>query len=317
MLRMVMVGFSLVLCAQVWSQSQGQRGQVLRWKWHEGQVLRYRTTQELGWTMTGGQQDSTNEWTIIYEIRQEVTQVDADGIATVEQTYESANIIASDADEQVRYNSMNKQDEAKKEHRLIKPFAAFVDKTIVFKVGPEGKVHSLKGASKILDEALDATGESNPLMMGITAMFRATLSDESVRKGLEQQLRVVPDKPVKQGDTWSVKSEQSMPLVGALITEVEYELKRIRPGRRATTALIEVAGEITQKESGGGLVPALKVASLDDSTVKGEITFDVTYGRIDKSTLEIAMTFKIELGAALKMEYKLKQRGDMQLLSAR
>jgi Family of unknown function (DUF6263) len=366
--RLTLMGIALAVCAPAWclpqrvgagispgsieavdektaEESANERAaemgvetvEVLRWKWAEGQILRYRTTQEMNWIMSGGLGggldgggggdggEAKNEWTIIYEIKQHVTQVDVEGIATVQQTYESAIINASDAQESVRYNSKNRADEKKKDHRLIKPFAAFVGKTITFRVGPEGKVHSLKGASKILDDALGATGESNPLMMGITAMFRASLSDESMRKGLEQQLRVVPDKAVNRGDTWAVTSEQSMPLVGTLVTDVAYKLDKFRRVRRAQRATIKVTGEIKQKEAaqpsapGGpaGLMPALKLATLSDSSIKGNIEFSVPDGRIERSSLSMSMTFKIGLGPGMEVEYKMNQRGDMELLSAR
>ncbi|MCH7792922.1 MAG: hypothetical protein IID31_11675 [Planctomycetes bacterium] len=312
--RVAAACLTLAVCAQAGAQQRGE--EVLRWRWVEGQVLRYRTTQELSWAVSG-HEESANEWTISYKIRREVTAVDDKGVATVEQTYESARIQASDPHEKVTYDSTKPSDEPKKDHRLVKPFAAFVGKTITFTVGPEGKVHSVQGASKILDDALEAAGESNPLVAALTALFRDSLSDESVRRQLEQQLRVVPARAVRRGESWTVSGEQHMPLVGTLVTRIEYTLDKFKRTRGVLLAIIQAEGEITQIRAEADL--SFVNPGKSEWEVTGKIEFDVREGRIQRSSFDMTMSYQIGLAGFGEdvPTTSMKQHGEMELIGTR
>src|SRR5690606_23867408 len=128
---------------------------------------------------------------IRYRVKQVVKTVDAGGFATVEQTYESGRIEASENGGQKLVYDSAKDAEQDREHRLILPFAAFIGKSITFEVGPEGEVRRVTGASRILDEALAGVSADIATMVTI-ALYRQALSDEGVRRQLETALRIVP-----------------------------------------------------------------------------------------------------------------------------
>jgi len=252
----VAFGLSLVLAAAA-------AGQVsLRWGWEEGRELVYDTEQTLAQRIDGPE-DSSNDWTIRYRVKQVVKAVDASGFATVEQTYESGRIEASEnGGQKLAYDSA-KDAEQDRDHRLILPFAAFIGKSITFEVGPEGEVKRVTGVSADL-----AT-------MVTIALYRQALSDEGLRRQLESALRIVPDRPVSRGDTWQVSVDQQSP-VGVVRSEVEYTLARLggeRSGRQS--ASIEAEGKLTQPGEGDGPrgIGAMLQVKLVDSEIEGEIDF--------------------------------------------
>lgn len=250
-------------------------GQVaLRWGWEEGRELVYETDQTLAQRVEGPQ-DSSTEWTIAYRVKQVVKSVDAEGFATVEQTYESGRIEASEnRGEKLVYDS-SKDAEQDRDHRLIVPFAAFIGKSITFEAGPEGEVRRVRGATKILDEALSRVSTDMAAMATI-ALYRQALSDEGLRRQLESAMRVVPDKEVGQGDSWTVVVDQASP-VGVVRSETEYTLRRLGPERQGRrTATIEAEGSLSQpgdEGNGPAGIGAMFDVKLLDSKIDGEITF--------------------------------------------
>jgi len=318
-LAFVAVVFSVWLAGPVLAQPRGSV--MLRWDWAEGKVLEYDTMQEMRQVITGYNEQDVS-WTISYRVRQEVESVDADGVATVKQTYTSGRVIAVEkGGERVEYDSKDPRDKDKAGHRLIKPYAAFIGKTIMFQADPEGKVRSLEGASAILADAFQRAVDANPLADPFVAMFKASLNDESMRKALEQQLRVVPGSYVRVRDTWSVEAEQQMPLVGTLTNVTDYRVARLRRGRDGQTAEIEASGRIEQSDGGTGVLAALADVELIESKAEGSVSFSVEGGHIAASDMRLVMVFRIDLAAGLGledtvMEQRFEQRARMDLVSA-
>ena len=249
-------------------------GQVmLRWGWTEGRELVYDTEQTLAQRIDGPS-DSSNEWTIRYRVRQVVKNVDASGYATIEQSYESGRIEASENGGAKLVYDSSKDAEQDRAHRLIAPFAAFIGKTITFEVGPEGEVRRVTGASRILDEAL-ANVSGDIAAMATIALYRQALSDEGLRRQLESALRIVPDKPVRRGESWTVVVDQPSP-VGVVRSETEYTLERLgRTRDGAQPVSIEAQGKLSKPGGGDGPagIGAMLEVKLIDSKITGDIEF--------------------------------------------
>lgn len=295
---------------------------ALRWKWTAGETLRYRSTQEMTQTVRGGD-DREVTWLVSYALVQKVTAVTPSGVATVEQTYESCQVNASERPgESVKYDSTKKQDEKLASHRLVKPYSAFVGKTVTFEITPEGQVLSLKGAAAILAEAFDAVGESNPLAAPLIEIYKGTLSEESLRAALERQLRVVPDRQVKPRDTWTVESDQTMPVVGTIRHELEHRLDRVQRTRDARTAVITTQGKLTQGGAANDPLAALMSVTMTRSSVSGKTAFDANAGRIAQSEAASEMVFEIAVklpgldgeGGPEKIEHSLRQMATLTLM---
>ncbi len=295
--------------------AQANRTTLLRWKWVEGATSSYRSTHEMTQETKGAGQDRTVSWTVAHVVKQKVESVSDRGVATVVQTYESAVIdVKEQPGEQVRYDSSRRADASKRDHRLIKPHAAFIGKTITFDVDPEGKVLRLEGASEILAEAFDGVSDSNPLLAPLMEMYKATMNDEAMRASLERQLRVVPDRTVRIGETWNVKSDQKLPGVGTITNDIEYKFRRVA----RTQAMIEAGGTLSQSAGSDPLAAMLGV-KMKQSKVSGDVSFDIDAGQISSSSLTTEMVFEMgheEIGGG-KIEQKMKQRATLERIAGR
>jgi hypothetical protein len=310
-----------------------QKATMLAWKWTEGAVQRYRVTQELIQTVTGPQEQE-NSWTVSYLVKQEVRSVNAQtGVATVAQTYESGKIVATEkGGERVEYDSTKPADADKANHRLVKPYAAFIGETITFDVDREGKVLKLEGAQRILAKAMSGLSESNPLLAPLLESYKTTLSDEGMRAELERQLRVVPARSVKSRDSWKVSAVQPMPAVGNVEHQTTYTFDRLRKIGDTTFAEIAAAGTLTQVKggaAGGDPLSQMLDIKLVSSSVKGDVRFVPEEGMIASSSYDIETVWEIGVkgvegleealqglgggGAGMKMEQRLRQRGGMEL----
>lgn len=314
LLRIVPV---LVLLLASQAAAQANRTTLLRWKWTEGSATTYRSTHEMTQEVTGSGEDRSVSWTVAYIVRQRVQSVSDAGVATVAQTYESAIIdVKEKPGEQVRYDSTRQADASKRSHRLIKPHAAFVGKTITFDVDPEGKVLRLEGASQILAEAFDGVSESNPLIAPLMQLYKATRSDDAIRAGLEKQLRVVPDRQTRIGESWNVQSEQRFPAVGTITSDLNYTFRRVTRGM----AMLDAGGTLTQSSTGDPLASMLGV-TMTQSRVSGSVTFDADAGQITSSNLTTEMLFEfkpmgLDAGEA-KVEQRLTQKALLERIARR
>jgi hypothetical protein len=297
---------------------------MLRWGWAEGRELVYDTEQTLAQKIDGPE-DSSNEWTIRYRVKQVVKSVDGEGYATVEQTYESGRIEASEnGGAKLVYDSA-KDAEQDRGHRLILPFAAFIGKTITFEVGPEGQVRRVSGASRILDDALAGVSGDMAAMLTI-ALYRQALSDEGLRRQLESALRIVPDKPVRRGESWTVGVDQASP-IGVVRSETKYTLQRLgreRDGSQPVT--IQAEGALSQPGAGGngpaGIGAMLQVKLLS-SRLEGDIEFvaGAEAGWIERSSYSSQSEWEVMGllggGADSRTTQSMRQGARMTLVSAK
>jgi len=310
----VCVLLTVLVGAEVHAQGAGE---PLRYRWREGDVARYVTGQEVTWEVKGagggddllgaGLGSQTNHWTILYGVTREVGLVDQRGVATVKQTYDWGRVKADASGERVEYDSRvpGAERDERKDHRLIKPFAAFIGKTIEFDVDAEGKVYAVRGAKEILDEATSAVSEGNPMLKALAG--GAGPSEESIRQELERQLRVIPGKRVRRGESWDVSGTQKMPLVGELKTSMTHKLGRY--GRRGGQMLAEIESEGKIDQAPGGMGALMKLSS---SEIEGETKFLVDDGRIETSRYRVKMVFDLGMGEQSLGTFELMQSGSME-----
>jgi hypothetical protein len=331
---MVVPVLVLVVCSMAWP-ALAQQSTMLRWNWAPGQVLRYHMNQEMKQTMTGIE-DKEVSWTVQYVVRQEVKSVTEEGLATVEQTYESGIVTAVERPgERAKYDSTNHRDADQAGHRLIAPYAAFIGKTITFDVGPEGEVPRLTGASAIMDDAMSKM-QTDPMTAMLIGQFRESLGDEAMRRQLELALRVVPDRKCRSGDKWEVSLDQSMPVVGTIRNEIVYKVRRFSGKAGAKVASIGATGKLVQLAGAGGgeagglgaMLGGLIDIKLTRSKIEGDVDFDAQAGRIDESSYSIDSEWTIgvkglggdgeeplpgEMGA-MKGTQKIEQRARLELI---
>src|SRR5947209_8860176 len=77
------------------------------------------------------------------------------------------------------------------------------------------KITKIDGRDEFLKKLIKENQQMAPLLQTI-------LSDEALKQMFEPAFAVVPDKPVKKGDTWNRKATLNMGPIGTFDTEYKY-----------------------------------------------------------------------------------------------
>lgn len=151
-------------------------------------------------------------------------------------------------------------------------------------ISPRGKVFPVKGYEELLAEA----AKNSPL--------KDQYSNEAFRVEFSELLVRLPEKPVKQGDTWSHKSELKLPGVGTVKgTEKLTFAGREKIGGVETikiTGTYEGAIEIDLTRNGAKITGTLTLAEATAT-----IHFDPKAGRVVSKTKTSRMTGTLNIDA--------------------
>jgi hypothetical protein len=264
---------------------------ALQYRWKQGDVLVYKTTLKTTSTMSGipGQDDVSLEQTMTQRIRLLAAAVAPDGSVTLHQTTEAVSVEMDTPMGKVAFDSADPksadQDEAAR--ALGKVFGGMVGSTISVSMSPLGAVQRIDGIQKVIDKITQDLGAGRGGSSMATGL-RSVLSEEAVRASLEQSFPRLPPQPVKPGDTWTGHIALGSDLIGRIGGTQTFTFKGIDGADATGFATITVALALKQ-ESTPPVGPSGMTVKMGESKGDGEIEFDVTNGRIRKSTMKTEM----------------------------
>jgi hypothetical protein len=278
------------------SSAYGQDA-TLRYRWVNGDEVRYRLSQQSNTTVTGlpGVGEMTTDQSNVQVFHMTVEDVAADGSATLRQTFESVHMEMSSPAGKAVFDSAAAD-------KPTDPIAAAIGTTMSAMIGesitivllPTGAVTRVEGMSRILDKVMK-TLPQNPAMAQAIGQFKGMMGDDAMRGLFEQSFMKFPDRAVKAGETWTGQFKMSNPIFGALTTTMTSTLKGIESVGGASiariTVMIAMAQDAEAKPSG---LPGM-TAKLADSKGEGEILFDITKGRLQKSSFKSEMPVTMSL----------------------
>jgi hypothetical protein len=188
-----------------------QEKYMLRLNLEAGQRYQQRMTmtQSIDQVMNGITVTMNQDMTLDYDYS--VTDVDAQGVATVESTY---NRVASKVSTQgmaVSFDSATAEDPISPEFR---PLAAMVGKKFTMRISPLGSVASIEGLSEILDAVIAEMSVEGPAREQVLENMKRQFGEEAMKDLIEQAMAIYPLEPVAVGDTWAKTLEirQMVPL---------------------------------------------------------------------------------------------------------
>ncbi|MCW5766699.1 MAG: hypothetical protein KIT68_12070, partial [Phycisphaeraceae bacterium] len=191
---------------------------TLKYKWVKGEVIAYRMTQDTATEMKGlpGMGDQKGTQKQIMGTRMEVKDVADDGAATVETTFESVKLTM----EQPGMGAMS-YDSEKPGDGAGNPFAAsfgaMIGERITFVIMPDGSVRKAEGMDKIIKKMAEAMDKENPGMGAMVAdQLKGSFGDDAMRRTYEQAMKILPEKPVSAGDSWTTNFDQPLPMMGTM-----------------------------------------------------------------------------------------------------
>jgi hypothetical protein len=304
--------FAVIVClAAVIAQAPLAQAQdtLLRYRWSKGDQVRYRITQKSSVAMRGlpGLGDMTIDQDIVQVVRMIVDDVTPDGTATVRQIFESVRVEQNSIAGKVVFDSaapVKTADPAA--DGLAAVMGGMIGESVTIVMLPTGAVTKVDGMSRIFDKVMKLL-PADPIASLVFAQLKDSMGDEAMRSNLGQTFGLFPPRAVKMGESWTDQYQAETPILGTMTTVRTSTLKSLDTTSGASIARIGVA--LTIKQAGGAATPGLlgMTVKSPESSSDGEVLFDVTKGRLQKtsSTMDMPMTMSMP-GLAEEMNARVR-----------
>jgi hypothetical protein len=285
-LRVVM----LACLAAVFAAASSAYGQdaTLRYRWAKGDDIRYRVSQLGSTTISGlpGMDDMTVNQSNIQVVRMTVDDVAADGVVTLHQTFESVRMEMSSPAGKMVFDSTSPDKPADPVSAAMgATMSAMIGESITIVLAPTGTVTKVEGMSRIFDKVMKSMPQDQ-VAAQVSGQLKASLGDDAMKAMFAQSFATFPDHPVKPGETWTGQFSINNPMLGATTTTRTSTFQGIDTSNGSPIARIGVLLVVKRDPGAAPTSPMGMTVNLGDSKSKGEILFDVTRGRVQKSTLE-------------------------------
>jgi hypothetical protein len=264
----------------------------LQYKWVKGDETRYRLVQTTNSKVSGipDQPEAAIDQVVTQVIKQTVESVAADGTVILRQTFESADmdmkapgVPGFDGPQGAGASQMATANATMK---------ALVGETILVSISATGLVTKVEGMSRILDK-MAATMPAGTEQQQTRAALTAMMGDEQMRKTMERNFAVFPDRPLSPGESWSRDMEVTLPMVGTLTATTTSTFKGVEPINGSPMARVAL-DTIMKPRADATPPPAGPVSgTIVDNRTQGEVLFDVTLGRVQKVATTTDMTMKV------------------------
>jgi hypothetical protein len=271
--------------------SAAGQGTTLRYRWSAGQEDRYRMTQKTVATisgMPGGGGTQTVEQAMTQTTAMKVLSVAADGTATIQQTFEAVRMEMTTPAGTMVFDSAVKEAPADPMMAgLATLLTGMVGEVITVVLKPNGGVVKVEGMTRIFEKmsaAMPADVATGPLI----ASLKSALSDEAMQRTFGQSFSAFPDAPVATGETWTTTSEIVQPVIGTVNTVRTSTLQAVETAGGSAMARIGIVVAVKQSAEAPAAGAPMKM-TMGDAKGTGEITFDVTNGRMQRTTVDMDM----------------------------
>ena len=160
-------------------------------------------------------------------------------------------------------------------------FYAMKGKSFEMKINDRGEVVTVSGINELMNAMMNSLPGDESAKQAMTQMFQSQFNEESFKKMFAQSFNIFPDKPVKEGDTWT----KTMSMGGMVSGETTtlYKVKDID----GSTVDLDLSSDIKLSGATGKQTGSMKL----DAT-----TGMVTNAVLDqKFTAPMAMTSKTSI----------------------
>lgn len=276
----------------------------LRYRWTEGEAVRYRTTTESSVVMSGlpglGDMAVTNVATQTYLITAE--KVAADGAATLKTVFDAIRMDMTSPAMSVSYDSASPTTPSDPTvAEIARMFGQMLGESVVVTIAADGTVRAVEGTAQIRQK-VEGTSAAASAMSMLGGGLEVFLSDEAMRGTFSQMFAKLPDKPARIGDSWTSEISVPNPAGRQTITST-FTLKGVEriDGRDLTK--IGVAQAI--KTAPGGAMGPFTIQA-GDAAGTGEILFDHVVGRPERASMTSTMPMTMSMtgpdGSALSVQ---------------
>jgi hypothetical protein len=290
------VGISLIVLAAVLQGCDG--GTLLPITLTEGESIRYQmtTVEEMNMDLPMGMGATNTTETKEFMLTFAIVGVDAEGLASVEVTFDEASSSASGGGPMAALSECGAL--------AVKGMAG---KKLSFELTNDGDVSSVQGVyelqsavsaaySKALKEKLGDMPGMAAMTGPIKAQIEASLTTESMELMLQDILLLRPLEPVKAGGTW----ENTYTASGAM----PHEAAEIYTLNALGTGEAEIGGQSVISPSAAGVTTPNGASLSFSGNGASSATIDESTGWLQKSQGKANLSGQIN-AAGTKMEMKL------------
>lgn len=274
----------------------------LKWKFEKDkpfyQEMTTRTTQDMKVMGMDVKQQQEQTFYFSWTFKDE----DKDKNMTVVQRIEGVKLTINIAGNPITFDSTNPTSSST---ALAEFFKALVGSEFKLTLDKDFKVTKVEGRDEFLKKLTQANQQMEPLLKRI-------LSEEALKQMADPTFGLLPPKAVAKGETWKRESKLSLGPIGGYKSNLTYTFDGL-DDKNKDLAKIKIATDLTYEpptEGGDQLPFKIKDAKLTSKNAKGDVTFDVKKGRMEKSnqSLELEGELNIEIGGMTnKVELKQKQ----------
>ena len=256
------------------------------YQFEPGKTVRYRTTTEM--EMTGGMMAMKRNQ--IQELTWKVLEVDAEGLATVELSYDVIKLtMEHPMMGVVEFDSTAEGAADEAPNPLVALEAAFLGKKVTLKITPQGQIKEASGFDKIVEEMV----KDNPML----EMMGGMINDETMKGQMQSFVAKMPDEDLKVGDEYKDQVSSPSPVGGSVTADITSRVKSIdeKDGRTIGTlessATIDMSNlEMPEADPDDPMSAMLSQIKISDGKVTGVTTFDMTNGQLVSNRSVTTMT---------------------------
>lgn len=271
----------------------------LRYVFTEGETARSRLTIEnttrTAETASGATWEQRQRQEIVFSVL--TTQVDGNGVGTVQMTIESIKATTDRSGEPRKEFDSTRPGQAGSGLGSAGQLADLVGKAITMVIEPDGAVREMRGVD-LIARAMTAQLGEDPLAGAIVSGLTGSVADDALSEALQTPMRTLPGRPVRRGETWTTNFSQPLGALGEAKSKWKHRLASIE--RKPTgedqvsqIAKIESTVDITlsqpqdkrksRRDSPWTELQLGVKIRLGDATGSATTLFDVTRGRAIKS----------------------------------
>jgi hypothetical protein len=291
--------------------ARGDESVQVRYIWNKGQVLRYRTTATSESKDPAGPPATPQRFETAQVWRLEVQSVDAVGAAVIRVTAESVRVETGRPDGAVQvFDSTRPRVGGAETDPLLAVHGRLVGMSLTMEMEADGRVRRVSGMDEALGRRTDpksATkldGEVNDALDAVRPAF----NDKAMAEMLQSGFALVPDRPVRLGETWPADRDVEIPLMGRMLVRGTTELDGIELRSTGRVAHLVTRGsfKLDQSAAAAPAVPGVKMV-IGDATVHARTSFDLNRGRLMQSVYEstVPMETELDLGGGSTRRSKL------------
>ena len=293
--RLGQVGLAYFLLCLVGSQTPAQK--LLRWRLRPGETIQVQLSQKMDTAaqIQGAELKSTVDMAMV--MKWQVMGVDANGTAEMTQSIERMKMtMQSPGYDTVTYDSATKTKAEGPAQSIAAGIEPLLGVKFIQKMNNRGEIVDLR-LSKEAAEALDRVPSG--------AQVKEMFSKDGLKSLVSQAAAVLPDKPVRPGDTWRGHSVTKSP-AGDLEMDMQYTYygSEQRQGKKLDKIGVDLVLSFADGANPLGLSVQVK-----DQDNQGVLYFDAAEGRFVETWLHQKLALETALGNQTHV-----QNLDMQLV---